>query len=304
MSKAILVVGATGKQGGSVVDALLSQDADVEILALTRDPSSNSAQRLVKKSPKIKVVGGNLDDADAIFRNAQKATSHAIWGVFSVTTLVPGGSTHDAEERQGKNLIDAALKNNVKYFVYTSVDRGGDASFDQPTRIPHFITKHNVEHYLVNKTKGTDMAWTILRPTAFFDNFTPDFIGKVVNTCWKISLRGKPLQLIAVSDIGFFGAQAFLKPEEYSGKCVSLAGESLTFDEMAAIFKQKTGKNLPMTFGFLGRLFMWMVKDLGYMFQWFHDSGYNADIPALKRVHPELKDFAAWLETDSAFMKA
>ncbi|OOF90557.1 hypothetical protein ASPCADRAFT_519191 [Aspergillus carbonarius ITEM 5010] len=304
MTKTILVVGATGKQGGSVVDALLSQEADVEILALTRDPSSNSAQRLVKKSNKIKVVAGNLDDADAIFRNAQKATSQPIWGVFSVTTLVPGGSTHDTEEKQGKDLIDAALKNDVKYFVYTSVDRGGDASFDQPTRIPHFITKHNVEHHLVNKAKGTDMEWTILRPTAFFDNFTPDFFGKVFNTCWKITLRGKPLQLIAVSDIGFFGAQAFLKPEEYSAKCVSLAGDSLTFEEMAKIFKQKTGKNIPMTFGILSRIFMWMMKDLGYMFQWFHDSGYDADIPALKRVHPGLKDFNAWLETESGFMKA
>ncbi|PYI08855.1 nucleoside-diphosphate-sugar epimerase family protein [Aspergillus sclerotiicarbonarius CBS 121057] len=303
MSRSILVVGATGKQGGSVVDALLSQDADVEILALTRDANSNSAQRLLQKSSKIKIVEGNLDDSDAIFRNAQKATSQPIWGVFSITTVVPGNSTHDAEEKQGKSIIDAALKNNVKYFVYTSVDRGGDASFDQPTRIPHFITKHNVEHHLVNQAKDTDMAWTILRPTAFFDNFTPDFFGKVFNTCWKISLRGKPLQLITVSDIGFFGAQAFLKPQEYSGKCVSLAGDSLTFDEMAKIFKQKTGKNLPMTFGILSRILMWIMKDLGYMFQWFHDSGYDADIPALKRVHPGLKDFGAWLETESGFMK-
>jgi hypothetical protein len=84
MSKTVLITGATGKQGGSVVDALLSAKADFEILAVTRDASSGGAQKLQKKSSNIKLVEGNLDEPEKIFTNARKATSEPIWGVFSV----------------------------------------------------------------------------------------------------------------------------------------------------------------------------------------------------------------------------
>lgn len=84
MSKAILVTGATGKQGGSVISALLKANADFEILGLTRNAQSPSAQRLLQKSPKVKLVTGDLDDSDAIFRKTKEVTNLPIWGVYSV----------------------------------------------------------------------------------------------------------------------------------------------------------------------------------------------------------------------------
>lgn len=84
MSKPILVSGATGKQGGSIINALLNENADFEILAVTRNSSSTSAQKLKQKSSKIKLVEGNLDDPETLFQNAQKESSQPIWGVFSV----------------------------------------------------------------------------------------------------------------------------------------------------------------------------------------------------------------------------
>jgi nucleoside-diphosphate-sugar epimerase len=207
------------------------------------------------------------------------------------------------EERQGKGMVDEAIKAGVKFFVYTSVDRGGSKSYDNPTNVPHFASKHNVEHHLVEKAEGTEMRWLILRPVAFFDNLTPSYFGKIFATALQVGLKGKPLQYIATSDIGHFAAQGFLKPEEYSGKSISLAGDSLTHDQMAAIFKEKTGKNFPSTFKFLANALLSMSKDMGAMFKWFHDEGYGADIDELKKVHPGLKDFSAWLEKDSQFMK-
>ncbi|KAJ6038331.1 hypothetical protein N7499_004516 [Penicillium canescens] len=301
MSRTVLITGATGKQGGSLVAALLKAKADFEVLAVTRDASSGGAHKLQAKSPNIKLVEGNLDEPERIFDNAHKVTSHPIWGVFSVQVPVAGGSNQEAEERQGKALVDAALKNNVKHFVYSSVDRGGDSSFDSSTPIPHFISKHKIEHHLVEKAKGSGMTWTILRPVAFLENFTPDFFGKVFATCWKNTVKEKPLQLISVGDIGFFGAQAFMYPNQYQNRGVSLAGDELTYDEMAKIFMSKTGKSVPMTFGFVGKGLMAVMKDFGYMFQWFYDMGYGADISELRKVHPELKDFGTWLEKDSGF---
>lgn len=84
MSKAILVTGATGKQGGAVVKQLLAANADITILAVTRNASSPSAQKLAQMSPNIKLVEGNLNDPAALFRNAREAAPQGIWGIFSV----------------------------------------------------------------------------------------------------------------------------------------------------------------------------------------------------------------------------
>jgi|SRR5690242_21120388 len=84
MSKALLMTGATGKQDGSTIDALLKANADFEITALTRNAQSTFAQNLRAKSSKIKLITGNLDDLTRVFDNVKEATTLPIWGVFSV----------------------------------------------------------------------------------------------------------------------------------------------------------------------------------------------------------------------------
>lgn len=88
MSRALLITGATGKQGGSVIRALLAANADFDILAVTRDSSSPSAKKLVEKSPRISLVQGNLNDAEGIFDTAKAASKVPIWGVFSVQVSI------------------------------------------------------------------------------------------------------------------------------------------------------------------------------------------------------------------------
>ena len=85
MSKVILVTGATGRQGGAVIDSILALEADFSIIAVTRNPSSPSAQRLALRSPNVKVIQGDLDDAEGIFEAAKQASSNnPVWGVYSV----------------------------------------------------------------------------------------------------------------------------------------------------------------------------------------------------------------------------
>lgn len=80
----ILVTGATGKQGGSVIKNLLEKNAPFKILAVTRDVNSASAKKLAQKSSNITLIQGNLNDPAAIFENVKRQTSTPIWGVFSV----------------------------------------------------------------------------------------------------------------------------------------------------------------------------------------------------------------------------
>jgi uncharacterized protein YbjT (DUF2867 family) len=208
------------------------------------------------------------------------------------------------EEKQGKAIVDEALRSGVKVFVYTSADRHGDDSLINPTNVPHFITKSNIELHLINKARGTDMAWSILRPTAFLENITPDFFGKVFATAWKMSLKGKPLQLVSAADVGFFGADAFMKPDVWKDRQLSIAGDELTYEQMGKIFKAKTGRDVPETYSIICSLLLYFVKDLGNMFAWFHDQGFGADTQELRKMHPEMKDFQSWLERESQWMKA
>jgi hypothetical protein len=84
------------------------------------------------------------------------------------------GASAVTEEAPGKALVDEALAAGVKFFVYTSVDRGGDEkSFETPTEIPHFASKHRIEHHLVDKAAGK-MQWFILRPVVFMEVIQDD----------------------------------------------------------------------------------------------------------------------------------
>ncbi|KAH6615880.1 hypothetical protein B0J18DRAFT_459823 [Chaetomium sp. MPI-SDFR-AT-0129] len=296
MNRAILVTGATGKQGGALIRALLNEKAGFRILAVTRDSNSPSAKRLAAKSSDITLVQGNLDDTEAIFKSAERTTSHPIWGVFSVQS--PGFNKNGAviEQAQGQALVDSAIKNGVKHFVYSSVDRNGESSINNPTNIPHFRSKHNIEHHLINRAKGTSMTWTILRPVAFMENFVPGFVGKVFASSWYVVVKSRPLQLVATDDIGVFAAKSFMQVDQFKGQAISLAGDELTYDQMVQVFQQKTGAAPPLTWSLVARMVLGLSEEMGTMFAFFEREGYGANIPELRRLHPGLKDLGTWLE--------
>lgn len=90
MPKVILVTGATGNQGGAVVEALIKlNDEDFLIVALTRNAASPTAKRLQTLSKSIYVVQGNMNNPEAIFPEVQKTTGTPIWGVFMVQVSLP-----------------------------------------------------------------------------------------------------------------------------------------------------------------------------------------------------------------------
>jgi uncharacterized protein YbjT (DUF2867 family) len=299
MSRTIIVTGATGKQGGAVVKAL--QDTDFEVLAVTRNVNSPSAARLAGLSPNIKPLQGDLNDATAIFEKARTMTANPIWGVYSVQAKPVGDPT--VELNQGKSLIDAAIAANVQFFVYSSVDRGGAKSSSDPTPVVHWTNKHHIEQYLEQKAAGTQMQYTVLRPTCFMENMSNDFAGKGFASSWQSALKDKPMQLIATKDIGWFAANAFRHPEENAGRYLSMAGASLTFDEANAIFKEKVGTDMPTTFTIVAQLGMHFMKEVGAIFKWLKKSGNDASVEECRRMNPLLMDFGTWLETESAWRK-
>src|SRR5258706_8668454 len=109
-ARKILVTGATGKQGGSVIKALLANPPpfDYEILALTRKTTSTSAKALAS-NPNVILIEGDLDDCEAIFNTAGGIGT--IWGVFCVSFPDLKSKVEGHETTQGNNLVNAAIEN-------------------------------------------------------------------------------------------------------------------------------------------------------------------------------------------------
>lgn len=253
MIRTILVTGATGNQGGAVADALLA--GNWRVRALTRDPGSEKARRLLARG--AEVVKGDLADPAEALKGA--------YGVFSVQNTRTAGL--EGEVRQGIALADAAKKEGVQHFVYSSV--GG---VERVRGIPHFDTKWEIEQHIRN----IGLPYTFLRPTAFMTMFNGIGLGMLAAVLGK----DKRLQLVAVSDIGVFARLAFDDPATYLGRELELAGDELTVPEIA----ERLGKRyvrLPKA------LLRAMGKESRMLF-WFGESGYRADIAALRQLHPGL----------------
>lgn len=294
-----LITGATGKQGGAVVNSLLEYrtrlpaDQKFDVLCLTRNTTSEKAVSL-DSTEGVSIIAGNLFFLLSVFDKAIP-----IDAVFCMTCL---GDIGD-EEKQATALIDASLTHGVKHFVFTSVDRGGaNVSKTNPTEIPHFKSKHNVEKYLKAACAESQMTWTILRPVGFMDNLTPNFRGGSFAAIWA-TFGEKPLQLVSARDIGHFGAMALLESGEYEGRAVGLAGDELNLKEAQRIFRKTMGYEIPQTWAFVVILIEFAMPEMSQMFQWLRKEGYAVDIKGLREEYPELQDFETWLKESSLYKR-
>nr|POE76171.1 hypothetical protein CFP56_59651 [Quercus suber] len=293
----LVVTGATGKQGGALIAALLAMPSHpFEIYAVTRDRNSKSAQALARNA-RVHLVEGEFENPVAILAQVPKP-----WGLFSVTMPLKGAAW---EERTGKAMTRAALDAGVQHIVFTSTDRGGQQESEtQATPIPHFVSKFNVEKDIVSTAPAKGATWTFLRPVAFMENLSNDFLGKAFMTMWKLNGLERKLQLINTKDIGKVAADAFLNAgeQEYRNRAISLAGDEIRPAEAAQIFRETFGKEIPTTFGFVGSGLKWMLKDLlGLMFDWFKASGFKTDVQAVRQRYPFMQDFRTWLVEESAW---
>lgn len=289
MSKSLLITGATGKQGGAVIENILAspQASSFTLFAVTRDINTLRAQKLARL-PNVSVVQGDMSDPEAIFSQIGP-----VWGVYSVQI------NSDAEEQQGKAMIDAAVLNGVRHFVYSSGDRGGpEVSPKNPTFVKNFAAKYNIEKHLEHRAarSAQNMTYTILRPVTFFDNLTTDVHGRGFARMWE-QMGSKSLQMVSTKDIGWFAAQSFLYPEKHQNTALTLVGDELTQPEADAVFKEVTGKAMALAPCPIASAVKFVLKgSVGDMFKWFEKEGYGGDVEECRLANPKMQDFRAWME--------
>jgi uncharacterized protein YbjT (DUF2867 family) len=275
--KVILVSGATGQQGGTVSRHLLAEGYRVR--ALTRDANSEKAKTLAAQGAEI--VQGDLND-----RASFESTLQGVYGVFSVQNFWLPGVGFDGEVRQGKNLADAAKAANVKHFVYSSV---GAAYRGAGQR--HFDSKWAIEQHI----QAIGLPTTIFRPVLFMDNYNWQRAGISNGVFGGFGLRPeKTVQMIAADDIGAFVALAFDYAQDYLGKTIEIAGDELTEAQIAATFSKVVGRPVSVAPARIPQDSAPTPEQIA-MFNFFNGQGYEADIPALRKIYPKLRTLEQWL---------
>jgi uncharacterized protein YbjT (DUF2867 family) len=256
-NRTVLITGATGHQGGAVAQHLAGKGFTLK--AMTRKPDSPAAQALAAKG--IQVVKGDLDDAASL-----KQALSGVWGIWAVQNTWEAGV--EKEEAQGKRIAQVAREAGVQHYVYTSV-----GSAHRKTGIPHFDNKWRVEETV----RGLKFpSHVILRPVFFMENLaSPGFLqgDKVISALAPDTV----LQMIAVDDIGKFGAVAFERAEQLNGAEIDLAGDAVTLPAATETLSQAMKKPLtylPIPMSEVRK----NSEDFALMLEWFERVGYNADI--------------------------
>ena len=279
IDKTIFVTGATGNQGGAVLNNLLKNGFRVK--ALVRNPNSEAAKRLIQ--PNVEIIKGDLNDPGSY----QHHLGH-VNGVFCNLIFSEGV---EKELKQGFHLVNSSKEKKVKHFLYSSVI-GCDAN----TGIPHWESKFKIENHI----KESGMDFTIIRPSSLFENLLIPQIKKGILK-GKLVLptsRDKVQQFIGSGDIGRICATIFSSPEKYSGKTIGLATEQMDGEQLADLLSKGLGKKmnyqkLPMIIVRLA-----LGKDLTKMFRWLnkHDALFIKDIHALQKEFPGMMSLEDWIK--------
>ncbi|CAG7852472.1 NmrA-like family domain-containing protein 1 [Serendipita indica DSM 11827] len=228
-SKQVIVVfTATGKTGGGMIDAILN-DGQFAARAVTRNPESDAAKALAAKG--VQVVKGDLSDPASI-----EAALSGAYGVFGVTDY---WQAFGNEEKQGKDLVDAAKRAGIKHFVWTTLDHSD-------LKVTHFETKANVDDYL----KESGVPRTSLYTSFFLENLRfPQMIkinrsadGTVV---FDVPFKtDSPLPMIFAGDIGKAALVAFKNPEQWIGKDLKIVTEWATPRDIAKTIESELGEKV------------------------------------------------------------
>src|SRR5580658_6280177 len=166
-----------------------------------------------------------------------------------------------------------AREAGVEHYVYTSV-----GSAHKRTGIPHFDNKWRIEETVLGLRFPSHV---ILRPVFFMENLLAPFSIQGSTLAWALG-PGTKLQMIAVDDIGWFGARAFTDAAALNRREIDLAGDVGTMPEAAEILTEALGRPIAFAQTTIEQVRQYS-KDMAVMLEWLEQVGYSADISGVER---------------------
>lgn len=242
MPSILAVFGATGVQGGSLVDYVLN-DPELsqkhEICAITRDATSDNAKAL---QDKVKVVQADVSDPVSI--------ESALTGVHTVFAMTIPSFTPDGLEVEfshGKTIADAAVRQGVKYLIFSTLPAVNEISGGKYYHVTPFDAKAKIEHYIRNlPIKSAFVSFGF-----FMQNLhTQPFLGPVPapDGTWILARPAPSTSRIpyidAAANVGNVVGTILAEPEKYEGKTFCAAERLYSLEEIAALLSQSSGKTV------------------------------------------------------------
>ncbi|KIX94169.1 uncharacterized protein Z520_10195 [Fonsecaea multimorphosa CBS 102226] len=251
MAKLLTVVGATGTQGLSLINAALA-DGSYKIRGLTRNPSSEKAAALAKRG--VEVVKADINDEQSLIKGFEG--SHAI---FAITDFFEPFVAHsfnpekaiEIEVTQGINMARAASKTaSLKHYIWSTLPNGKKLT-DGKYIVPHFEGKNRIDDY-IRSDKALLAKTTFFWITWYGNNFaypifTPNFL-KTANTYIQLSPARPDTPIKAIGDphknIGIFALSILRQPNltlRPQGRFVLAHSEDTTTGKLLSDWTAVTG---------------------------------------------------------------
>lgn len=170
MVKLMVIVGATGGQGGSVVKTLL-KNSEWRLRGITRDVNGAPAKRLAAQG--VEMVAADLDDFPAL--QAAFAGANAIFAVTNYPGLLSKiGLIEEArvrEQAQGTYMALAASEiPELEQYIWSTLP-DSEAISGKQWYIPHFCGKGRVDTYIKHGLPTLFSKTTRLTLPLYGDNF-------------------------------------------------------------------------------------------------------------------------------------
>ncbi|KAJ4185852.1 hypothetical protein NW755_008304 [Fusarium falciforme] len=242
MSKILAVFGATGQQGGSVINYVLNDQElsqKYKVRAITRDVNSAKAKELAER---VEVVQGDAFDLASL-----ETALAGVHTVFAMTTPAFGPDAFDVEYNSAKRIADVAIEKGVQYIIFSTLPSVTEISGGKYTKIVPFDAKAKAEQYI----RSLPVKSAFYRPGSFMENFhsQPFWAPRQApDGTWVVSTHMSPqtrLPLIdAVGDSGKFVGAVLAEPEKFQGKTLSAATRLYSLEELAATLSKVTGQKV------------------------------------------------------------
>lgn len=239
MSKLITVFGATGVQGGSVVNAILARpilSKEFKVRAITRDPSKPNAQGL--RSRGVETVKADLEHSESVTEALKDS-----YAVFAVTNYWEKRSKQ-LEVEQGKTVAHVCKAVGVKHLIWSALPHVSKMTNGVLKGVEHFDSKSEVAEY-IETTKG-DMVATYFMPAFYMQNIKgmirPGRDGvPILIQPWDGD-KTKVALLDAAKDSGPYVAGILSQdPQSVNGVYVQACSEWITPNEMVDVLSKTSG---------------------------------------------------------------
>lgn len=279
----ILVLGATGQQGGALARLLLQKKH--EVYALTRNTESESPKAQNLRNLGAKLIKGDLDNPDSL----EQATN-GLDSVFLMGTWTEDGT--EGETRRGKMMTDIAKEKKVAHLVYSSV-----VNADKNTGIPHFESKYKVEQHI----KNSGIPYTIIGLTFFMENLHSYSRSGLQQGQLALPLSpSRILQQSALENIAEFSALVLERRNSFLGKRIDIASDELTGEQAAKVLSDGLGRKIRYI-QVPSEQIRQASEDLARMFEWFERVGTGIDVANLHQQYPEVnwRTFKDWVKSQN-----